>query len=520
MPQVIKALIVVLFFATIVFVLARVSVVPALMSPGDYARRRNVWFALTLLAYLTHNFWIFLLCAAVLLWVSSGRDQDPLALFCLAVFALPPFQVTMSLPGGVNLLDITPSRLFCLCVLLPYSIGLWRRGTPSAPALRFSSWAVALLLTYMWIAQVPHLQSVTSIIRSALYLWLDYWLPFYAASRGLASLKQYREIAASFVLALSIVGILATFETVRRWNVYDILGETLGFPAQDAYLVRVEGGPLRARLMTGWPIVLGYLMIIGLAMLLYLGKQLTGRVAVLAPFLALSLGLISSFSRGPWVGAAVTLLVFYFAGPGVSRRLVKTVLLLIPVAVGVLLSPFGEKIVDYLPFVGTVDTGSVTYRARLFDVSMDVFLKNPWFGDIMFMRDPILEQMRQGQGIIDVTNTYLLYALPYGIVGLGLFIAPFVRELFAVWFNRSTGPDRDPEHEILGRALVAGMLGLLVTLGTASTIFLIPTTLYFLLGAASAYNAMSAGQQVEAAPRGARQVQRVANARLRRGLRS
>jgi hypothetical protein len=499
MPQVLKSLIVVAFFATFVFVVARTSVSPTSVSASDFARRRNVWFALTLSAYLAHNFWLFLACAAVLLWLSSDKDQNPLALFCLAIFALPPFQVTMSLPGGANLLDVTPSRLFSICVLLPYSISLWRRGTRQASALHFSSWAVALLLVFMWVAVVPHLDSITSMVRHGMNLVLDYWLPFYAASRGLSSIRQYREVAVSLVLALCIVGILATFETARRWNVYDILSETLGFPGTGVYLTRVEGGPLRARLMTGWPIVLGYLMIIGLGMLLYLSKSVKRKLIVLLAFSAIMLGLISSFSRGPWVGAAVTLLVFFLAGPGVSRRLLKAFVLLLPVCVGILLSPLGGKIIDYLPFVGSVDTGSVTYRTRLFDVSLEVFFKNPWFGDVMFMQDPILEQMRQGQGIIDVTNTYLLYALPYGVVGLCLFVAPFVRELLAVWRNRYIKGEDAAEHELLGRALVACLLGLLVTLGTASTIFLIPTTLYFLLGAASAYVAMAAAQSGEEA---------------------
>jgi O-antigen ligase len=188
----------------------------------------------------------------------------------------------------------------------------------------------------------------------------------------------------------------------------------------------------------------------------------------------------------------LTICVFFLAGPGVSRRLLLAVFAVVPVGAAFLASPFGAKVVDYLPFVGTVDVGSVTYRTRLLELSMEVFWKNPWFGNLTFLRDPVLEELRQGQGIIDITNTYLAYALTYGIVGLLLFVVPFIKELGAVWKTRGMdGPDA-AEHEVLGRALVACMIGLLFTLATASMIHLIPGMLYLLLGAMSAYAALRA----------------------------
>jgi hypothetical protein len=492
MPQVIKSLIVVLFFAVAIFLVARSQFVPGIMTEKEFATRRNTWFALTLFAYLTHNFWIFLTCAAILIWVVGRRDQNPLALFCLAIFALPPFLVPIPAPGGAgnSFFDINPTRLFSLCVLLPYSLVLWRRGVATAPALRFSTRVVAALLIYVFIIQAVHFSEVTAVVRSAIYLIADFWLPFYAASRGLSSIKNFREVAGSFVLALSIVGVLATFESLRRWNVYDILVATLGFPGETIFLARAEGGPLRARLMTGWPIVLGYLMIIGLAMTLYLAKHFKSRFVFLLCLAATTLGLISSFSRGPWVGAMLMVTVFFLAGPGISRRIFKAAFVIVPLGALFLASPFGAKVIDYLPFVGSVDVGSVTYRTMLFNLSLEVFLQNPWFGDLMFMRNPMLAPLRQGQGIIDITNTYLLYALPYGLIGLLLFVAPFAKELVSSWRAREIDGPGAVEHEILGRALVACMLGLLFTLVTASTIHLIPGMLYFLLGSMSAYAAL------------------------------
>ena len=91
-----------------------------------------------------------------------------------------------------------------------------------------------------------------------------------------------------------------------------------------------------------------------------------------------------------------------------------------------LASPAGRTIIDYLPFVGTVDAGTVTYRERLFDISIEVIKQNPVLGAADVMQLPVMQQLRQGAGIIDIVNTYLLVALVTGLVGLSLFAGFFI----------------------------------------------------------------------------------------------
>ena len=63
----VKALIVVLFLAGLVFVIAR-PLCCRFMSPEAFARRRNVWFALTIVGFLSPYFWAYALFALALLF--------------------------------------------------------------------------------------------------------------------------------------------------------------------------------------------------------------------------------------------------------------------------------------------------------------------------------------------------------------------------------------------------------------------------------------------------------------------
>ena len=84
MPEHFRALIVILFVASVVFVMARK---PALdiIPPADFKRRRNLWFGLTLLAFFSHSFWLYAAATAVILYVVRRREHNVLALrqtFC------------------------------------------------------------------------------------------------------------------------------------------------------------------------------------------------------------------------------------------------------------------------------------------------------------------------------------------------------------------------------------------------------------------------------------------------------
>jgi O-antigen ligase len=111
-------------------------------------------------------------------------------------------------------------------------------------------------------------------------------------------------------------------------------------------------------------------------------------------------------------------------GPKGSSRLFKGMLVSALIAGAVLLSPVGDRVIDNLPFVGTVDQDNVSYRQRLAERSWELIQQNPFFGSPFGLLH--LEELRQGQGIIDLVNTYATVAMYYGLIGLSLFLGFFV----------------------------------------------------------------------------------------------
>ena len=98
--------------------------------------------------------------------------------------------------------------------------------------------------------------------------------------------------------------------------------------------------------------------------------------------------------------------------------------------------------------------------------------------------------MIQGEGIIDLVNTYLVVALSRGLVGFVLFVGVFASALHATFKRWRLKGEDGGESKDFGRGLMAAMAVMLVTIGTSSPIFAIPTVYWLLTGFCVAYSGM------------------------------
>jgi hypothetical protein len=87
-----KALVVVLLLATPVFILAK-PLCLRFTSPEDFARRRNVWYVLTVCAFVSPSFWLYALVAVPVLAWAGKRDASPTALYVLLFYVVPPVSI-------------------------------------------------------------------------------------------------------------------------------------------------------------------------------------------------------------------------------------------------------------------------------------------------------------------------------------------------------------------------------------------------------------------------------------------
>ena len=152
------------------------------------------------------------------------------------------------------------------------------------------------------------------------------------------------------------------------------------------------------------------------------------------------------------------------------------------------MSPVGDTITSMMPWGSEVEDFNVAYRHRLIDVSLVLIKDNPWFGSATFMSAPIMQQMVQGEGIIDLVNTYLAWALSSGLVGASLFTAMIIGPFLygAPLYFKSLTNTRDSRDaskaDPIFRSLLTLSVGTAITIGTVSSITIIPWTYWLLTG--------------------------------------
>src|SRR6516225_8015478 len=105
-----KELIVILAIAGLVFWRAK-AIALRFSSSADLLRRRNVWFALTIIGFLSPNLWVFAVVAVpIYIWVGR-KDSNPIAAYLLLMHVVPPVAVDLPSIGASQLFGVDNYRL-------------------------------------------------------------------------------------------------------------------------------------------------------------------------------------------------------------------------------------------------------------------------------------------------------------------------------------------------------------------------------------------------------------------------
>jgi len=491
----VKALIVVLVISAVIFRVAK-PIALKFSSEQDYLRRRNVWFLLTITAFVSPSFWLYVLIAIPTLIWAGRRDSNPVALYLILLHVVPPISIEIPVAMVHALFDLDNYRLLSLFILIPTALKLRKnddparvRGLSAADVLLlgFGLLQVALFVPPDLPNHVILADSFTNILRRAFLFLIDVYLLFYVVSRSCSTRRAMVEAQAAFLLSSAIIAALSFFEFLRHWLLYvDIAARWTENPTAGFYLMR--GDMVRAQVTSGHPLALGYLLAVAFGFWLYLKRHIESRWLRVGGTLLFWLGLLGAYSRGPWIGAIVAYFAYAALGSRALLRLSKAAVVA-TFAIGVIaISPFSDRVVSVLPFMGgTIDSGSTGYRERLAQRSWELIKQSPLFGDqLAYLK---MEGLRQGEGIIDLVDTYAQVALFYGLSGLICFAGPMLiglwRTLRRAWSNRG---DADLEH--LGLSLAASILGALTMLSAASFEFGIAKMYWALAALAAAYAAM------------------------------
>ena len=488
MPEHLRALVVILVIAIAVWIIAKVPFTTYVCTATDFKRRRNLWFVLTLTAFLAHNFWLFALFIGIVLTWSMRAEPNRYALFLGLMLVLPYFGRPISGMGIVNeLFTVTQLRLLALVILLPTWLVLRRQpgvepfGSLLADKLLLAMFALEVILT------LPE-RTVTSVVRdSVLYKFTDVFLTYYVASRSLRSIGAFRDALGAFVAGAMVFCLILVFESGRNWLLYRAVDDALGAALGTGGIYLRRAGLLRAEGTAGQSIVAGFTCAIAIGMFLYVGGLIRSLPWRAVCFGILCLGLIAALARAPWLGTGMMFIIFFLLGPAPAQNFLKMIGVVLAAVLGLVVTGADDKVVDFLPWVGTVDSNTVEGRERLATVALQVIRENLLFGRYDYGTLPALEVLRDGSGIIDIVNTYIIIALRGGITSLGLFVAFIGVALVGLVGALFKVRDRNDERHALGRAILATLLGVLFVIATVSPIFNVYPLYYSLAGLAVGY---------------------------------
>ena len=490
-----KALIVVLPIAMVIFIVAK-PICLRFMAQDDFARRRDVWIGLTLAGFLSPSFWLYFLVAILLVTRSMRKETNPAALYIVLMNVIPPL-VGAELPTiGINaLFKLDNFRILAFVILLPVFWRLMHAKGETAPfRLTLMDWLILAYTVLHLVLLMPY-DSFTVTVRRSFLFGIDVLLLYFVVSRTCTSQRAIVEAMACYCLIFAVTVPIAVFEAARHWLLYAGIADQWGDPIQFAYVVR--SGIVRAQVASGHALNYGNNLAIAFGFWLYLRTRLPS-----APGNTIAiwfwLGMIAAYSRGPWVAAAALFFVFLALGPNGFARFSKALLVSALLAAPVLLSPLGERVIDNLPFLGTVAEENVAYRIQVIQVSWEQIKENPFFGNALVTSQ--LESLRQGEGIIDLVNTYVVTALYYGLVGLGLYVGFFLLGMAKTYGEIRKAAATAPDLSLLGVSLLACMFALLLVMGIGGFGGSVGKMFYVLAGFAFCYARLEPDEALEGVP--------------------
>jgi O-antigen ligase len=488
-----KELFVVLVLAAITFRLAK-PVALLFMAPDDFSRRRNIWYVLTVTAFLSPSFWLYAVVAIPVITIAARKDSNPTAVYLMLLQVIPPIELPVPMIGISYLFYINNYLLLSFCVMAPAALRIIRsKDKAQAQGLQLTDFC---LLAYGFLTAIlyVHFQtpegglypgSVTESLRRGFVFFFSIYVPYFSISRINSSRKMLVDSIATFCLACGLMAAIAILESAHHWLLYgEIAGRwgsaSLGTP----YLAR--GTSLRAMASSGHSMALGHLLVIAFGLSLYLQTRVVSkrvRLGIAALFWA---GLMAAYARGAWIVGVVVYFLFAALRPNPLSKFLKATGIAAVIAPLVYLSPLGDKITSVLPFLGgKVDNFNVVYRQRLWDRSWQIIQESPIWGDQEAMLK--MQDLRQGEGIIDLVNSYVQILLDNGFVGLILFLSFVLIPLFKAWSSSRKLMRADPDFGLLGASLVSCIVGTLLLIQNGSFVGVSEMMFYVIAALTAAY---------------------------------
>lgn len=344
----------------------------------------------------------------------GATNGERVALFFGLAFCLSFFD-GFALNFGMNFGGLSLPKVLMLTVLVP----MFFLRKPDSEIRRFNAIDKAVIIFFIWWMLLGFRgANMSSIMRSIVWSSVEYIITYIVIRRYLSN---YSLAFAAISFALMSQALVGFVEAILRWHVYTDVERIANWASQANAQYKFRWGFLRAQASFMNPLV--FVLFANMAFLAaFIHFTKTGMekpprsYSRFWAFLGLGIGLLGTLSTGSRAGIAgsvlITLMMIVLLWALNKRRDPKR-LLISTACIGLLL---------VFTVGGDLIRENFDYRWRLFNISTSVILAEPFVGLANPTADPRMASLIQGEGIVDLVNTYLSIALHNGLPGLILFM--------------------------------------------------------------------------------------------------
>ena len=464
-----------LFAVSILSLLTALIAWPAFRNLLSKAQYRTAWTivglaaAVSFLSRYTSIYFVGVAVTAFAAYKMLGGDlRARVSAFLMLIMLFPPVTQSLDGVGEINhlfILDHVRTLSLVLFVPAAFQILMRRRVDNENPFRSVDLFLVAykgleLILMFRNI-------SYTAAIRFVFESFTMVLLPYYVMTRGLRSIADLKFAATYLMIGFVFMAGIGVGESVTQHSMYAPLSYIYNVKWQLTHEL-MRGGLLRVQSTTPEPIGLATLMIAALGTWTWLAGADWRRPRSLVIYGLILCAMASTWSRGPWLGAAIFGTSLLASRICSSRVYIGGLLGAALVCVIAKMTGADQHFYDFLKSIfgsSQSEFGSIEYRREILDASIALIQQSPLLGVSNYAA--YLQQFRQGEGIVDLVNTYIIVTLNTGLLGLSLFLAPQLIVLFKL-ASRLDSPVKDEPHDLFVGCFASILLAISCVLLTTS----------------------------------------------------
>ncbi|MGH1485106.1 MAG: O-antigen ligase family protein [Cellvibrionaceae bacterium] len=402
----------------------------------------------------------------LILFTKDLSDSERLFFFIAGLAAVPTWsKYVPNLPGFSGLYVLSYWKVIIAIVLIPFFFKTKSRK------YNFNIADIGVILFFIYTSIIffsrSDIYSATVTLRHVLDNFLYYLVPYFVISRIVASNpKESLNYAAWGFLILSfLLCSIFLFNQVFKLDLYNVFrpgGSIYGGVVGNGYrgsFLRTEG-PLAAE-------GLGIIAALGGISLFILSQYFKiSFFKLVLCFAFFTFAVVTTGSRGALFSFILSVAVFKFFNSNFIARFGIASLLVV-------------ALIAYFGFYSSEpvfedEYGTFEFRELLFEASFDFLEEKPFFGDLEYAYSGYFDHLRRGgSGFIDVVSVYLTIALPYGYVGLVLYLIPLIFILFKLSAYLIFSPKMNKELKPYTSLYLSVICGYLFLVSTVSDVGLI-----------------------------------------------